>query len=70
MEAYYEHIEQRILDSDWSAEKKQVKLEQLEKGKQNYEQPVFKMGMTFLEIFPVGLLVSIISALLLRRKKT
>jgi hypothetical protein len=37
-------------------------------GKQ-YTQPVFRMSMTFLEIFPVGFLVALVSAALLRNRR-
>jgi hypothetical protein len=32
----------------------------------NYANPLFRMPMTFIEIFPVGLLVALVSAALLR----
>ena len=38
-------------------------------GAQFRENPLFRMGMIFLEIFPVGLIVSLISAALLRNPK-
>ena len=34
-----------------------------------YKNPVIRFGMTFIEIFPVGLVISLISAGLLRRKE-
>jgi hypothetical protein len=33
-----------------------------------YANPLFNIGMTFMEIFPVGLIVTLISAAILRRK--
>ena len=41
----------------------------LESLRTNYSNPLFRIPMTFLEIFPVGLLVSLVSALLLRNPK-
>lgn len=35
----------------------------------NYANPLFRLPMTFLEIFPVGLIIAIISAALLRNPK-
>ncbi len=35
-----------------------------------YANPLFNIGMTFLEIFPVGLIVTLVSAAILRRKPT
>ena len=34
-----------------------------------YQSPLFRLPMTFVEIFPVGLLVSIVSAILLRNSR-
>ncbi len=36
---------------------------------ENYANPLFRMPMTFLEIFPVGLIIALISAALLRNPK-
>lgn len=36
--------------------------------KKNYANPLFNVGITFLEIFPVGLVITLISAAILRRK--
>jgi hypothetical protein len=41
----------------------------LESMRVSYANPLFRIPMTFLEIFPVGLLVSLVSALLLRNPK-
>ena len=34
-----------------------------------YKNPLFNVGMTFIEIFPVGLIVTLVSAAILRRKR-
>ena len=36
---------------------------------ENYANPLFRMPLTFLEIFPVGLIIALISAALLRNPK-
>ena len=41
----------------------------LESLRVNYANPLFRIPMTFLEIFPVGLLVALVSALLLRNPR-
>ncbi|MGH8204026.1 MAG: DUF4199 domain-containing protein [Steroidobacteraceae bacterium] len=41
----------------------------LESLRVNYANPLFRIPMTFLEIFPLGLLVALVSALLLRNPK-
>ncbi len=40
---------------------------EMEKMEANYAKPVYRLFITFLEIFPLGLIVAIISAALLRR---
>ena len=47
----------------------QAKLAELEQMRVSYQNPLFRFGMTFIEIFPVGLLIAIISAALLRNPK-
>ena len=39
----------------------------MQEMKDNYANPLFRLPITFLEIFPVGLLISLISAWILRR---
>jgi hypothetical protein len=41
----------------------------MESFKVQYADPLFRMPMTFMEIFPVGLLISLISAAVLRNPK-
>ncbi len=42
---------------------------QMAKFAELYKNPLFNVGMTFLEIFPVGLIVTLVSAAILRRKQ-
>jgi Protein of unknown function (DUF4199) len=39
------------------------------KFKELYKNPLFNIGMTFLEIFPVGLIVTLVSAAILRTRR-
>jgi hypothetical protein len=40
----------------------------MEKFKELYKNPFFNVGITFLEVFPVGLIVTLVSAAILRKK--
>ena len=42
---------------------------QMEAFKVQYANPLFRLPMTFAEIFPVGVLVSLVSALVLRNPR-
>ena len=42
---------------------------EMEKFKRQYANPLFRLPMTFAEIFPVGVLVSLVSAALLRNPR-
>ncbi|MEM1090157.1 MAG: DUF4199 domain-containing protein [Pseudomonadota bacterium] len=53
-------------DGMTGTELEELKLE-MDKMSERYASPLFRLPMTFLEIFPVGLLISLISAAFLRR---
>jgi hypothetical protein len=40
----------------------------MKKLKESYENPLFNAAMTFIEPFPIGLVITLISAAALRRK--
>ena len=42
---------------------------EMEQFKQSYKNPVYVVGMTFLEVFPVGLVFALVGAAVLSRKK-
>jgi hypothetical protein len=44
-------------------------IDQMEQFKVQYANPLYRLPMTFIEIFPVGVLVSLISAALLRNSR-
>ena len=42
---------------------------QMDEFRRQYANPFFRLPMTFIEIFPVGILISLISAALLRNSR-
>jgi hypothetical protein len=51
-----------------SAEKLETAKKEMARFKEMYRNPLFNAGMTFLEVFPVGLVVTLVSAAILRKK--
>jgi hypothetical protein len=47
----------------------EAEIAKLEQMKVQYANPLFRMPMTFMEIFPVGLVIALISAAILRNPK-
>ncbi len=68
MDEYAAHVVAKLRASGASAAVVQAKLQQLQTYKQLYENPLFNSAMTFLEPFPVGLVITLISSAVLRRK--
>ena len=68
MTDYYNHAIVQLNESDLSDAQIEKKIAQLDTFQELYKNPFYKMGMTFLEIFPVGFVVSLIAAFILKRK--
>jgi hypothetical protein len=51
-----------------SAAAVQAQVEQVKKYKEMYANPLINAAMTFIEPFPIGLVITLISAAVLRRK--
>lgn len=68
MDKYGEHTIAKLKASGASSEAVQAQVQQLKNYKEMYENPLFNSAVTFLEPFPVGLAMTLISALVLRRK--
>jgi preprotein translocase subunit SecF len=66
---YAAHVIQKAKDAGASAAAIQAKVQEMQRFKQLYENPLFNAAMTFIEPFPVGLVVSLISAAVLRKKR-
>jgi hypothetical protein len=69
MNEYYEQSIESIRQSGISQEEVDAKIAEMDAFREMYKNPFVKIGITFLEIFPVGLLVSLLTALLVRIKK-
>jgi len=71
--AFVEQYKQSVITSyeakGLSGEALNTKIAELEAMMANYSNALFRIPITFIEIFPVGLVVSLISAALLRNPK-
>jgi len=68
MDKYSAYMIEKLKASGASAAAVQTQLQQLKKYKEMYENPLFNAAVTFIEPFPVGLVITLISAAILRRK--
>jgi hypothetical protein len=68
MEKYGAHMVERAKASGASAAAVQAQVEQAKKYKEMYDNPLINAAMTFIEPFPVGLAITLISAAVLRRR--
>jgi len=68
MDKYGAYMIEKLKASGASAAAVQVQVEQLKKYKELYENPLYNAAVTFLEPFPIGLVITLISAAVLRRK--
>jgi len=68
MDTYSAQSIERLKATGASAATVQAEVEHLKKLKEQYENPVFNSLMTFIEPFPVGLVITLFSAAVLRRK--
>ena len=68
MDQYGAHVVERLRASGASAAAVQAKIVEMNKFKEQYKNPFFNAAMTFIEPFPVGLVITLISAGFLRKK--
>jgi Protein of unknown function (DUF4199) len=69
LDKYGAYIGQKMKASGASAAELQAKLQQMQKYKELYKNPFYNAALTFLEPFPVALVVTLISAAILRKKR-
>ncbi len=70
MDKYAAHVIDKARAAGESAQAIQAKQQEMQQFKQLYNSNLFvNIAMTFIEPFPVGLIITLISALVLRKKK-
>lgn len=69
MDAYSESLRAGIEAQGLSESEKAAELAEIDAGMEMYANPFFRLPITFIEIFPVGAVVALISALVLRNPK-
>jgi hypothetical protein len=65
---YTAYAVEKAKASGASPEAIQAKLQEMKKFKEMYDNPFFNAAITFTEPFPIGLIVTLISSLILRKK--
>jgi len=70
MTAYMDQTIEQLRASGATETEVSSKISEMESFQEMYKNPIVKIGITFLEIFPVGLIISLIAAGLLRKKET
>lgn len=68
MDKYGAHVLQKMQASGATAAAIQERSEEINKLKVMYKNPLFNAAMTFIEPFPVGLVITLLSAAVLRKK--
>lgn len=68
MDRYTAHTLKQAKDSSASAATLAAKAAEMSKYKEMYKNPIFVILFTYAEIFPVGVVVALICALILKRK--
>jgi len=67
---YAAHMAERAKASGASQEKIDEQVRQAKQFKRMYDNPTINVGITFMEVFPVGLVVTLVSAGILRKKES
>jgi hypothetical protein len=70
LEGMFTMMEENLKTQGLSAEDLQDQLDQMATWRGYYANPFAKAAMTFLEIFPIGLGISLIAAIFIQRKST
>lgn len=69
MADYFQSSVEQLQASELSQVEIDAKIAEMKDFQELYKNPLVKIGITFMEIFPVGFIVSLISAFFLKTKK-
>ena len=69
MDHYGDHAIAAMKASGASAAAVEAKVQEMKHFQEMYKNPLYNAAMTFIEPFPVGLLITLVSAVVLRKKK-
>lgn len=69
MDEYFNYALEQVRNSDASAAEIERKVEEMKKFKEMYQNTWIQIGITFTEILPVGIIMTIIASLVLKRKQ-
>lgn len=69
MDNYAAHAIEKLKASGASEEKIEATMKQMDQYKEMYKNPVMVAALTFMEPLPVGLIITLISSFVLKRKK-
>ncbi|HRF82238.1 MAG TPA: DUF4199 domain-containing protein [Flavobacteriales bacterium] len=68
MESYIEHTQAKLVERGTPEVEVQTKVQEMRAMGELYKNPVVKVGFTYMEILPVGLLISLVCAGVLKRR--
>ncbi len=69
IETYSQSLINAAKADDLSASEEAARLAEIEDAKELYRNPLFRLPITFVEVFPVGLVIALISAAILKNSK-
>lgn len=69
IDTYAEGLKSAVIAEGLSADEQAAKLAEIDASMANYANPLVRVPITFIEIFPVGLVVALISAFVLKNPK-
>jgi len=69
MDKYAEQYLDKMKEKGAAAAEIEQQTKKMDEMKRMYKNPVIRFGMTLMEIFPVGLIITLISAAVLKRKE-